>query len=161
MEKNKLGLFIGKFQPEHNGHYRLIKRMIEENREVIICIGSAQIKTPFTIEERVRKVKDFLETLNLESKKIRIKALKDIKSDKEWPVYLKKRCGITDDTENTFYTGDNDLPEDYISDMKELGFKIKIVERNQFEYKGPDGKNYIFTCATQIRDLYKELGLEI
>ena len=161
MKKNKLGLVVGKFQPMHDGHRYLIEMTIEENDEVVICVGSAQIKTPFTVEERERKVGDFLETLDLENKKVRVKALEDIKSDKKWSSYLKRECGITSETENTFYTGDNDLPKNYLSDMRKLGFQIKVVERNQFEYKGPDGKIRTFTSATQIRDLHKELKLEI
>ncbi len=157
----KLGLVVGRFQPMHDGHCYLIERAIEENEEVVICVGSAQVKNPFTVKERVKMVKDFLEAFDLGNKKVRIKALKDIKSEKRWPSYLKGRCEITDETENTFYTGDDNLPEEYLNDMKKLGFKIKAVERNQFEYKGPDGKVYIFTCATQIRNLHKELELEI
>ena len=161
MKKDKLGLVVGKFQPMHDGHCYLIEKAIEENEEVVICVGSAQIRTPFTVKERVRRVRDFLETLDLENKKIRVKALKDIKSEKKWPSYLKGRCGITDETENTFYTGDNNLSKNYLGDMRKLGFKIKAVERNQFEYKGPDGKIHIFTCATQIRNFHKELELGI
>lgn len=160
-EGNKLGLVVGRFQPMHDGHRYLIKMAIEENDEVVICVGSAQVKILFTAKERVRMVRDFLETLDLKNKKIKVKALKDIKSDEKWPSYLKGRCGITDETENIFYTGDNNLPKSYLNNMKKLGFRIEVAERNQFEYKGPDGKVYTFTCATQIRNLHKELKLEM
>lgn len=52
MKKYKCGLYIGRFQPLHNGHMSVISRMFEECDVVIIAIGSAQEhgtkKNPFS-----------------------------------------------------------------------------------------------------------------
>ena len=49
-------LFIGRFQPFHNGHMELVRSIKEEYEAVIIGIGSAQyshtIDNPFTAGER-------------------------------------------------------------------------------------------------------------
>jgi nicotinamide-nucleotide adenylyltransferase len=49
-------LYIGRFQPFHNGHLKLIKKIIDEYDEIIIGIGSSQYgydkNNPFTVEER-------------------------------------------------------------------------------------------------------------
>ena len=49
-------LFIGRFQPFHNGHLKVIQNSINLYDEVIIGIGSAQYSNttdnPFTAEER-------------------------------------------------------------------------------------------------------------
>ena len=50
------GLFIGRFQPFHNGHFEVIKEMASQVEKLIICIGSAQeshtYEDPFTAGER-------------------------------------------------------------------------------------------------------------
>ena len=52
----KKGLILGRFQPFHLGHLRLIEAVKGDNLELMICIGSAQKgrtkNNPFTTEER-------------------------------------------------------------------------------------------------------------
>jgi nicotinamide-nucleotide adenylyltransferase len=54
------GLLVGRMQPIHQGHLDVIKRILREVDEVIICIGSAQlshsIKDPFTAGERTMMI---------------------------------------------------------------------------------------------------------
>lgn len=49
-------VFIGRFQPFHNGHRAIVDAAIEQAREVIIVVGSSfaarNIRNPFTFEER-------------------------------------------------------------------------------------------------------------
>lgn len=161
--KNKrttLALVVGRFQPMHDGHRFLIEMAIRENDETVICIGSAQKADPLPVEERRRRVFAFLSTLNLSGKKVTVTQLADIACDGKWPSYLKNGCGITDDTENTFYTGDSNLPAQYLHEMAYLGFKIKIVERTVFAYSDPRGQVHNLTCATEIRNIHKEMGVK-
>jgi nicotinamide-nucleotide adenylyltransferase len=63
----KRGLFLGRFQPYHNGHHTVIEQIAREVDELVIGIGSAQwshsFQDPFTAGERVmminRTVKHF------------------------------------------------------------------------------------------------------
>ena len=59
----KKGLVLGRFQPFHFGHLELIKDIIKDEIEPLICIGSAQHshtdENPFTAEER----KEMIETI--------------------------------------------------------------------------------------------------
>ena len=52
----KKGLILGRFQPFHLGHLRLIETVKDDNLEPMICIGSAQEgrtkDNPFTTGER-------------------------------------------------------------------------------------------------------------
>ena len=52
----KKGLILGRFQPFHLGHLRLIETVKDDNLEPMICIGSAQKgrtkDNPFTTGER-------------------------------------------------------------------------------------------------------------
>lgn len=42
MKKYKCGLYVGRFQPLHMGHYDIINTMIHSCETVIIAVGSAQ-----------------------------------------------------------------------------------------------------------------------
>ena len=50
-------LYIGRFQPYHNGHQSVLERIAGEVDEVVIGIGSAQLshhqENPFTAGERI------------------------------------------------------------------------------------------------------------
>jgi nicotinamide-nucleotide adenylyltransferase len=67
--KIKRGLFLGRFQPYHNGHHAAIKQIFESKEidELIIAIGSAQeshtLKDPFTAGERIMMITKALEDL--------------------------------------------------------------------------------------------------
>jgi bifunctional NMN adenylyltransferase/nudix hydrolase len=49
-------VFIGRFQPTHNGHIHVLKKAFELAKQVIIIVGSSNLprtyKNPFTFEER-------------------------------------------------------------------------------------------------------------
>lgn len=61
------GLFIGRFQPFHEGHRFLIEQISDELSEVIVAIGSAErshtMENPFTAGERLRMVQSVLDPL--------------------------------------------------------------------------------------------------
>jgi bifunctional NMN adenylyltransferase/nudix hydrolase len=49
-------VFIGRFQPFHNGHLAVVERALERANKILILIGSSDgprtVKNPFTFEER-------------------------------------------------------------------------------------------------------------
>jgi len=65
--KEQRGLYIGRFQPYHLGHHRIMTQIAEEVEELVICIGSAQVshelKNPFTGGERVLMIQSAIEKL--------------------------------------------------------------------------------------------------
>ena len=54
-------VFIGRFQPFHNGHKAVIDTALEKAKEVVIVVGSSfqsrNIRNPFTFEERKTMIK--------------------------------------------------------------------------------------------------------
>lgn len=60
--KYEVAVFIGRFQPFHVGHYKVVMEAMKQCRHLIIGIGSANVsrstKNPFTYEERVEFVKE-------------------------------------------------------------------------------------------------------
>jgi cytidyltransferase-like protein len=156
----RIGLVVLRMQPIHLGHISLIEEARRGNNKIVICIGSAQKAEPLPIEERRRRLVEKLNSLGYDTRLYRIFELDDIKSDEEWPLYLKNGCGITDETENTFYTSDN-LPESYLEAMRDLGFQIRTIGRSSFDYKASDGTVHTVSSATEIRGIHKRLGLEV
>ena len=66
----KKGLILGRFQPFHFGHLKLIEEIVNENVLPLICIGSAQyshtVDNPFTVKERKEMIRAVLQSLNCE-----------------------------------------------------------------------------------------------
>lgn len=57
---SSVAVFIGRFQPFHNGHLALLRRALDEAPRVIVVLGSALLarspKNPFTWQERAAMV---------------------------------------------------------------------------------------------------------
>lgn len=60
--KYKLGIYLGRFQPFHNGHKAIVDKMLEECEEVLIVIGSSDkkgtLRNPFPSWERAMMIKE-------------------------------------------------------------------------------------------------------
>jgi len=82
----KTALFVGRFQPLHIGHVKLIKWILEKYDKVIIVIGSSQEssteKNPFTTEERREMINKTLKSENIE--KYEIIEIPDVHDDEAW-----------------------------------------------------------------------------
>jgi len=54
-------LFIGRFQPFHHGHQKVVERLLASHGEVIIAVGSAERpmsgENPFSAGERVEMIR--------------------------------------------------------------------------------------------------------
>ena len=65
------GLFIGRFQPFHKGHFEVIKEMASQVETLIICIGSAQeshtFADPFTAGERHLMISESLNQAGIDN----------------------------------------------------------------------------------------------
>lgn len=57
-------VFIGRFQPVHNGHLSVIKQALAQSHKLIILVGSANrardIRNPFTCKERIEMIESCL-----------------------------------------------------------------------------------------------------
>lgn len=56
------GVFITRAQPFHNGHLKVLKKMLAENDRVLLIVGSADMfrpaRNPFSIGYRTNSVKN-------------------------------------------------------------------------------------------------------
>ena len=88
----KRALFVGRFQPVHNGHIKALEFVFSQVDEVIIGIGSAQashtLKNPFTTSERMEMLIRALEEAGLADKRYYLIPLPDINFNAIWATYV-------------------------------------------------------------------------
>ncbi|MFW6040759.1 MAG: nicotinamide-nucleotide adenylyltransferase [Thermoplasmatota archaeon] len=86
-----IGLFIGRFQPFHNGHLEVVKQMAEECDSVIIGVGSAQkeheMADPLSGGERIYIIEKVLNKKNIVP--FRVYPVPDIECYPAWVHYVK------------------------------------------------------------------------
>jgi len=94
MVEGKAALFIGRFQPLHNGHLFALRYIAKRSSRVYVAIGSAQEKgtekNPFSARERREMLRAVLVKEKL-SKKCKVFVLRDIPNDEKWVAYLDAR----------------------------------------------------------------------
>ena len=77
----KYSMFIGRWQPWHNGHRWLINQRLQEGKNVLICVRevSKDDKNPYNPEEVKLNVENELQDL-IDSKKVKVIIIPDIES---------------------------------------------------------------------------------
>ena len=103
----RVGLAVMRTQPLHEGHVRIVSKMISNFETVIIGLGSADKSrvpaNPFTIEERIQMWD------NVFQNRVRLVPLTDLgatKDTNEWVDYVLKKIkglGLPDPTD--YFTG--------------------------------------------------------
>jgi nicotinamide-nucleotide adenylyltransferase len=82
------GLYVGRFQPFHNGHLDAIKYALNHVEELVVVIGSAQYShhsyNPFTAGERLVMVRRALEEAGLAMNKLWIVPVPDVHLHMLW-----------------------------------------------------------------------------
>ncbi|NLB75151.1 MAG: nicotinamide-nucleotide adenylyltransferase [Crenarchaeota archaeon] len=84
----KRGLYVGRFQPFHNGHLDAIKYVLQNIDELIVVIGSAQYShnnhNPFTAGERIVMIRQALLEANVNLDKLWIVPVPDVHLHMLW-----------------------------------------------------------------------------
>lgn len=82
------GLFVGRFQPFHKGHLATVKFALGKVDQLVIVVGSAQksheSKNPFTAGERVRMIKESLDSDKVDMSKVLIIPIPDVDVHSLW-----------------------------------------------------------------------------
>ncbi|HII88831.1 TPA: nicotinamide-nucleotide adenylyltransferase [Candidatus Woesearchaeota archaeon] len=91
-----IGLYIGRFQPFHNGHLAVIKDILKEVDQLKIVVGSAQHKgtkeNPFDAEERKAMIYTALEEAKL-ADKVQVFPVPDILWHEKYADHIKEQVG--------------------------------------------------------------------
>ncbi len=84
------GIYIGRFQPYHNGHHKMVEKISGEVDEMVLGIGSAgdshTRKNPFTAGERVLMVTKAIEEFGIPSYVVQIE---DLKRNSIWVSHVE------------------------------------------------------------------------
>jgi nicotinamide-nucleotide adenylyltransferase len=84
----KRALFVGRFQPFHNGHLHAIRLILKNADELIIVVGSAQMShepdNPFTAGERLEMIKYALDTAGIDRKRYMLIPIPDAPAHRVW-----------------------------------------------------------------------------
>ena len=87
-------LILGRFQPLHKGHLKVIKDAFEEDNDLTIVIGSSkksdEKENPFSAEERKLMLEKTLEAENITTK---IFTVPDIELDAAYVEHLEDNIG--------------------------------------------------------------------
>jgi nicotinamide-nucleotide adenylyltransferase len=84
-------LFIGRFQPFHNGHLLVVQSLSTQYDEIIIGIGSSQDRdtheNPFSEEERTQMITRSLDMVGVH--KYRVVSIPDIHNPPQWVSHVR------------------------------------------------------------------------
>ena len=129
----KIGVFLSRMQPLHNGHIGIIDKALSENDKVIILIGSAnkegKIRNPIGINLRKEILKETLENEYQKDNREKIEIVElpdwstetDIASNLEWGRYLYYNV-VSKSKQRNFTMYFSDEPE-----IVENWFQDKII----------------------------------
>jgi len=85
-------LFIGRFQPFHQGHLQILKKQSSPGTTFLIGIGSSQyhhtLKNPFTYAERKEMIQQTLDSID--SIAYQILSIPDIHDPPHWVEHVEK-----------------------------------------------------------------------
>jgi len=92
----KTGCYIGRFNPPHKGHIKLIKRLLKKVNRLIIVVGSFKEKNtkrnPFSGKERIKMLKAYLREEKIPSGRVKVITIKEGRSWKDKINNLFKAC---------------------------------------------------------------------
>ncbi|MDK2791130.1 MAG: nicotinamide-nucleotide adenylyltransferase [Methanothermococcus sp.] len=157
---------IGRWQPFHNGHMNIIKKISEEVDEIIIGIGSAQkshtLTDPFTAGERIMMITKTLEKLDLQNgapiNHHYVIPIKDIEFNAIWVSYVEALTPPFD----IVYTGNALVKELF----EERGYPVKKPKMyNRKEYSGTEirkkmlnGESWEHLVPSEVVDVINEIN---
>jgi nicotinamide-nucleotide adenylyltransferase len=115
--KEITALIVGRFQPLHNGHMKLIEHVEGEVDNIIIGIGSSHAghtwDNPFTAEERRGMIERSLKTFQ----RYKIVEIPDVHNDKIWVSHVKR---IVPEFNVVYANGDREIRL-----FREEGFEVR------------------------------------
>lgn len=98
--KSTIGVYWGRFNPPHNGHLKVIKKISGEVDKLIVAIGAAEIKNtkrnPFDGKEKKKMMEAYLKELGIYNKKVAVISIPDGKSFSSAVKNLFELCGNFD-----------------------------------------------------------------
>ncbi len=138
----KIGVFLSRMQPLHIGHLGIIEKILEENEEVIILIGSKNkkgtLRNPLDIHLRRQILEEALEEkFKKDMNRIIIKELPDwsmetdISSNLEWGRYLYYNIVSLagQKTFSMYFSDEKEIIEAWFEEILRKRINLRLFER--------------------------------
>ena len=141
---SKVALLIGRFQPIHRGHIKLIERYSKAGFSIKIGVGSTDKKiekdNPLTFEERKKIILFALKESKI--KKFQVYSISDISNDANYVKHVLKIVGRFD----TIITGNHKVLKLFLKYKSKRPWDIESFH----EYQRPGGE----INASMIRKIW-------
>lgn len=136
------GLVVGRFQPYHSGHHRVLCERARDLDHLTVCIGSSlkshSRRNPFTAGERYRMIRDSFAEAGLDD--VDVLAIPDMHRNAVWVSHVESQVPPFD-----VLLSNNALPQRL---FEEAGYEVEDLPFHEREtYEG-----------TRIRDRMIEGG---
>lgn len=86
------GLVIGRFQPFHDGHAKLVEEIVDEVDELVFGIGSAgdshTVRNPFTAGERIMMATKSIEAMDIDTTVYTV-PIEDLNRNSVWVSHVQ------------------------------------------------------------------------
>ncbi|MFH1013043.1 MAG: nicotinamide-nucleotide adenylyltransferase [Thermoplasmatota archaeon] len=126
-------LFIGRFQPFHNGHLAVIQHYADKKSSFSIGIGSSQygntIDNPFTFEERKEMIQQIVCSY-MENYSVEVVPIPDIHDPSRWVNHVKRIIPDFD-----IILSNNPLTKALFTEKGHIVKTTKLFDRNNYSGK--------------------------
>jgi len=122
-------MFIGRFQPFHNGHLDIVKKILKDNEKIIITIGSAEKnflpQNPLTAGERFQLIEAALKEAKIPADKFCIIPVRNVNNFALWVKHINMYVPPY----TKIYTGSKIVKACYEGQHHEKGPTVVQIER--------------------------------
>lgn len=158
----KRGVFVGRFQPFHNGHLKAVECILREVDELVIVVGSSQyshrMNNPFTSGERITLIRRALEEDGIQPSRYYVIPVPDTHVHMLWVSQL---VGYTPNFD-VVYTNEPLTRRLFV----ERGFKVEpvpfyereIYSATQIRKRILNGENWEELVPNSVAQIIKEIG---
>ena len=138
--EKETALFIGRFQPLHNGHIYILTKILKHYKKLKIGIGSSQLSKiksdPFTYEERENFISSALQTRGFNPAQFEIFPIPDIFNANKWVDHVISIIGEFD----TIFSNSDWVRQLFQNKGLNVGEKIEIFKK---KYNGSNVRKLI------------------
>jgi len=158
----KRGVFVGRFQPFHNGHLKAMEDILKKVDELVIVVGSSQyshrVNNPFTSGERITMIRQALEEEGIQPSRYWIVPVPDTHVHVIW---VSQVLGYTPKFD-VVYTNDPLTRRLFV----ESGFKVKpvpfyereVYSATEIRKRMMDGENWEELVPKGVAQVINEIG---
>ena len=156
-------LYIGRFQPFHNGHLHALKAILQENENVIIALGSAdksfEEHNPLRLSEREEIIEGVLKAEGIDHNRYMMLPVEDIGDDDAWVKHVEACLPPF----NRIYSGTELVQELFKKDGGHEVLDVSFLEGHNatmIREKALDGADYEYLMHPFTKEYLNRIGFE-